>query len=268
VPSHPVTPLGLRPLDHTPVPGLAVYKRDVVDPKGTLICVHGGLDRGGSFARMARRVNDFTTIAYDRRGYQGSRGLSPLRLEEHIGDLVKLATWASEAGPVLLFGHSYGGIVAIGAGIAAPECAQMLVAYESPMQWILPTGRQYNPLSDDAGYEAERFFRRMVSNASWERLSESEKQSRRDDGPGLLSDLTAIRTSVIPYNVQELTIPAYFVHGDAYRREYYEELGESLHERNPRFTNRELRGANHGAHLAIPDQVVALLEELWETTCA
>ena len=44
-------------------------------PEANIICVHGGLDRGGSFARLARRTEQFDLIAYDRRGYQGSRSL-------------------------------------------------------------------------------------------------------------------------------------------------------------------------------------------------
>jgi pimeloyl-ACP methyl ester carboxylesterase len=267
VSSTPVTPLGLQPLLDSPVPGLAVYQRTVANPRATIICAHGGLDRGGSFARMARRIEDFNTLAYDRRGYQGSRELHPLSLDHHINDLVQLATWAGQSGPVMLFGHSYGGIVSLGASIRAPQCAELLVAYESPMQWVLPTGTQYNPVSDDPAHEAERFFRRMVSDASWERLSEKEKQSRHADGLGLISDLTAIRTKVVPYDVSKLQKPATYVHGDAYRREYYAELGNELHRLNPLITTRQLSGANHGAHLAIPDQVIQLLRELWESTC-
>ena len=40
---------------------------------GTVVFVHGSLDRGDSFRRAMRRLPEFTTLAYDRRGYQGSR---------------------------------------------------------------------------------------------------------------------------------------------------------------------------------------------------
>jgi pimeloyl-ACP methyl ester carboxylesterase len=60
-------------------------------PEATLICVHGGLDRGGSFARLARRINAFDVVTYDRRGYQGSRDLQPLSFELHVEDLLALA---------------------------------------------------------------------------------------------------------------------------------------------------------------------------------
>ena len=99
--SAPVTPLGLHFVANSPVPGLAVAERRVHDPEATLICVHGGLDRGGSFARLARRTEIFDVIAYDRRGYQGSRDLAPLDLTHHVDDLLALTREAALRGPVI-----------------------------------------------------------------------------------------------------------------------------------------------------------------------
>jgi len=47
------------------------------------------------------------------------------------------------------------------------------------------------------------FFRRMVSNSAWERLSELERRSRRLDGPALYSDLSLLSTARYP-----LTFPS------------------------------------------------------------
>src|SRR5665213_3502756 len=70
-------PHGLHFVSSTPVPGLAVAERRVANPEATLICIHGGLDRGGAFARLARRCERFDVVTYDRRGYQGSRRAAP-----------------------------------------------------------------------------------------------------------------------------------------------------------------------------------------------
>ena len=78
--SHAI-PQGLHFVANSPVAGLAVAERRVESPLATVICIHGGLDRGGSFARLARRMELFDLVAYDRRGYQGSRDLGPLGLE-------------------------------------------------------------------------------------------------------------------------------------------------------------------------------------------
>ena len=77
---------------NSPVKGLAVAERRVIDPEATVICVHGGLDRGGSFARLVRRLETFDVVAYDRRGYQGSRDVQPLGLQYDVDDLSALVT--------------------------------------------------------------------------------------------------------------------------------------------------------------------------------
>ncbi|HEY5010734.1 MAG TPA: hypothetical protein VIH73_06215, partial [Acidimicrobiales bacterium] len=76
--SSPPIPHGLHFVANSPVRGLAVAERRVEHPEATVICIHGGLDRGGSFARLARRIDRFDLVTYDRRGYQASRELQPL----------------------------------------------------------------------------------------------------------------------------------------------------------------------------------------------
>ena len=60
------------------------------------------------------------------------------------------------------------------------------------------------------GAEAERFFRRMVGDAAWERLSEAAKEDRRADGPALEAELAAIRITDQPFDVTALAVPATF----------------------------------------------------------
>ena len=77
---------------------------------------------------------------------------------------------------------------ALGAMVGEPSLAQLGILYESPMPWILHRDSARPPLTRDPALEAERFFRRMVSNSAWERLSDSEKESRRLDGPAGVHD--------------------------------------------------------------------------------
>jgi pimeloyl-ACP methyl ester carboxylesterase len=81
-------------------------------------------------------MESFDLIAYDRRGYQGSRGLVPLGLEFHVDDLLALARREAEKGPVLYFGHSFGGVVALGAALRDPALSQQVIAYEAPLPWV------------------------------------------------------------------------------------------------------------------------------------
>ena len=83
--------------------------------------MHGALDRAGSFARLSRRITRFDVIAYDRRGYQGSRDLGPVDLDHHVSDLLALVDAKRRHQPVILFGHSFGGVVTFAAAIESPE---------------------------------------------------------------------------------------------------------------------------------------------------
>jgi pimeloyl-ACP methyl ester carboxylesterase len=261
-------PLGLHFVTDSPVKGLAVSECRVENPEATLICVHGGLDRGGSFARLARRIEYFDVVAYDRRGYQGSRALAPLDLEHHIDDLVALARREAAKGPVILFGHSFGGVVTLGAALREPSLVDFVSVYEAPLPWVLYRESSRPHLSEDAGDEAERFFRRMVSNGAWERLSEMEKNSRRLDGPALLSDLGLLRSGSKPFDLSQLSTPTLYAHGDALFVEYYRALCRDLEVLSPFISSYELANAPHGAHLANPDQLAALLQETWRARCA
>jgi pimeloyl-ACP methyl ester carboxylesterase len=264
-PSSP--PLGLHFVPETPVPGLAVAERRVENPRATIICVHGGLDRGGSFARLARRNEHFDLVAYDRRGYQGSRGLVPLGFEYHVEDLLALVEAEVRRCPVILFGHSFGGVVALGAAARRPDLVHLVVVYETPLPWILHRPSSRPPLTDDAPAEAERFFRRMVSKGAWERLSEDERDSRRLDGPALLSDLGGMHQGGQPFDLSQLRVPFTYLYGDGIIQDYYRSLCKELAMMNPEFGCIELEHAPHGAHLSNPDQLAHIIEELWEVTC-
>jgi pimeloyl-ACP methyl ester carboxylesterase len=268
VSSVPTTPNGLHFVADSPVHGLAVAERRVDLPEATLICVHGGLDRGGSFARLARRIDAFDVVTYDRRGYQGSRDLQPLSFALHVDDLLALAGREQTRGPVIIFGHSFGGVVALGAALADPSLVQLAILYEAPMPWILRREGTHMALTKNPEHEAEMFFRRMVSDAAWERLSELERDSRRRDGPALISDLSSLRDGTLALDLTQLTVPTTYAFGDERSPDYYRELCEKLAHISPLIRSRELHSAGHGAHLSIPDQLASMIDSLWRETCA
>lgn len=262
-----ITPRGLVPPAAPLVAGLAAWQRQVEGASATLICVHGGLDRGGSFARIARRSEHFNVVAYDRRGYQGSRGRQPIDLNGHIDDLCAIATAVQSLGPVIVLGHSYGGVVAIGAALRRPDLFALLVTYEAPLPWIYRRPGFTNDLHEDPSEEAEQFFRRMISSAAWDRLSDDDKASRRADGIALLDDLRTLRGSA-PYELATLEIPCVYAYGDGPHQIYYEELVQHLVATSPVFRATSLLAANHGAHLSNPDQLLKLITDEWTHLCA
>ncbi len=256
---------GLHYVGTSAVEGLAVLERRHRDPRASVICVHGGLDRGGSFSRLARRLEDFDVIAYDRRGYQASRGLGVASLADHVADLVTLARAEAQRARLLIFGHSMGGVIALGAALEAPDSITAAVAYESPLPWILPREHSRPHLGADAGEEAEIFFKRVVSPGAWERLGEFERESRRLDGPALLADLHSVRGPA-PYDLAQLRAVTAYAHGDASLASYYRALAGLLEERYG-IREIEMSGAGHGAHLSNPDQLATLVRHFWESAC-
>jgi len=265
----PSTPLErLHFTSDSPVKGLAVAERRVLNPEATVICVHGGLDRGGSFARLVRRLETFDVVAYDRRGYQGSRDLQPLGLSDHVDDLCALVEHEALSAPVIVFGHSFGGVVALGAGMREATPIQLIVAYESPVPWILQHQHPRPTPTSDAKSEAEAFFKRMVSENAWNRLSEQERESRRLDGPALLSDLAALRNEVALFDLAQLTTPFTYVFGDGTRVDHYRALSEALVKVNHAIKTVEIAKAGHDAHIRNPDRLADVIREQWALTCA
>jgi len=265
--STPPTPHGLHFVADSPIPGLTVAERRVEHPEATIICIHGGLDRGGSFARLARRTDRFDLVTFDRRGYQGFARTGPLGLESHVSDLTALAHHEGRAER-----SSSSATVTAGRGdrraIADESLARLVITYEAPLPWILRRDEIGVPLGDDPQLEAEKFFRRIVSDSAWERLSELERDSRRKDGPALFDDLSSLRAkdATVRPRVTESA------DGVRVRRQSCAGLlrlpqrrtgvAQSTH---PKST---VTNAAHGAHLSIPDQLAALIGELWDETCA
>jgi len=264
------TPARLRFVAESPVPGLAVTVRRVSKSRACVICVHGALDRGGSFSRLVRALDGFDAVIYDRRGYQGSRALRPVDLDAHIGDLLALADREAARQPVILFGHSFGGVITFAAALRRPESIRLVVSYEAPLPWVLPRPYLRQVLDDDPGVEAELFFRRVMSDAAWERLSESQRESRRLDGPALLADLEVVRRPTAPFDLTDLSTPTTFAYGggDAAWLDYYRDLGVALAHVNAAIETAEIASATHSAHLSNADQLAELIERRYVATCA
>ncbi len=250
-----------------PTTGLA--RTEHHPPDGTdgplVVLVHGSLDRASSFDRVLRRLDDLHTLTYDRRGYARSRDAQPARwtIDGHVDDLLALV----DGRPCVLVGVSYGGDVALGAalrGEGAPVLA--VAAFEPPMPWLgawsqrrLPPGADARPIHGDGPSEAaERFFRRMVGDAAWERLPERTKQERRADGPALRAELADLRRPAPPFDVTDLAVPSVFGRGERTAPHHHAVVGW-LSEHVPGAELVEVAGAGHGAHLTHPDAFAAFV---------
>lgn len=232
-------PTGLHVVvHHEPRPGVP-----------TVVLVHGSLDRGASFARVARRLPEFRVLSYDRRGYRHSRSMRPLgSLPVHVGDLLDVIG----DGPAVVIGHSYGGDIAMGAAIAAPGAVVAVAAYEPPLSWMSWWPRRpRQPGEEDPARFAEGFYRRMVGDSSWERATVRARHEIEADGPALMAELMALRGGDAPFALEELSVPAVFGRGGE-SRAHHRKAAEELHQLVPGSLLFEIEGAAHGAHLTHP----------------
>ena len=240
---------------------LHVFSRPAAAPgAATVVFVHGSLDRGESFRRVMRRLPELTTVAYDRRGYQGSRGGGVVDLGGHMEDLLAIGAEAraTVGGAVVAVGHSLGVDVVVGAALAEPG------AFEPPMPWLgfhrdrPGEARPWPPIAGDPGEEVERFFSRMVGAAAWARLSEQGRAERRADGPALVADFRSLRGEGPPFDVAALSVPSVFGMGGPTTQPHHRASVHWLGDHVPGAEVVEIPGAQHGAHLSHPDHFAAM----------
>ena len=99
--------------------GMALVRRDwpSADARGTIVIVHGLGEHIGRYAHVAARLNAnrWSVVGYDQRGHGASPG-DRGRIAAHDDLLVDLAAIiddvrAETSGPLVLLGHSLGGLV-------------------------------------------------------------------------------------------------------------------------------------------------------------
>lgn len=99
---------------HWPVP-------DGRRPWATLLLVHGLGEHSGRYEHIGARLAEagIDAYAYDQRGFGASGGRRAWvdrwsRFHEDLGERLAAALTAAAGGPVVLYGHSLGGLVAVG----------------------------------------------------------------------------------------------------------------------------------------------------------
>lgn len=135
--------------------------------------LHPGMDDGRSWSRVTSRLADrFRTMRIHRRLYRLDLDAeAATSMASEIGDVLALADALGR--PVLLVGHSSGGVVALEALLAAPDAFAGAVVYEAPVPVDGPLGgaaleRARTALADKGPGAALRIFMRdIVRYSAW-----------------------------------------------------------------------------------------------------
>lgn len=234
-----------------------------------VVLVHGTMDRATSLAKVARRLRDLEVVRYDRRGYGESRLDAEGRavpvaetVDDHVDDLLHVLGGR----PSVVVGHSTGGTIALAAAARRPDLVVAVGAYESPRPWASwwptasPGARAVADAEVDAATAAERFMRRMIGDAQWERLPARSRETRRAEGPALVADMASIRGEPA-YRDEDVTVPVVAALGGA-SLDHHARAAEEIAAAVPDGELLVIDGARHGAHLTHPDEVAGLVRRV------
>jgi len=140
-------------------------------------------------------------------------------MDRQVADLVEAIERAPLTGsPCVLFGHSYGGNVVLATAQRRPDLVAGVIVYESPLSWLdwwpgISASAGDAAWADDPPQAAERFMRRLIGDARWDRLPAATRQARRDEGPALVGELDDLRANA-PWAPGAVGVPVQAVHGE------------------------------------------------------
>jgi pimeloyl-ACP methyl ester carboxylesterase len=225
-----------------------------------VVLVHGSLDRSAGMAKLSRRLEDRLRVTrYDRRGYGRSMPhVGPFDIEAQVDDLVGVITSAPEAPePCVVFGHSYGGNVALATAQRHPALVAGVIVYETPLSWMpwwpgTTAGGDARAWEHDPAGAAERFMRRLIGDARWEHLPEATREARRAEGPALVGELGSL-TREPPWSPELIDAPVLAMRGELGPAHHEHGMGELAGWFDTQLVT--IPGARHFGPNTHPDQV-------------
>jgi pimeloyl-ACP methyl ester carboxylesterase len=243
----------------------SVWSETAGDPASPLVVVvHGSMDRSAGLLRLSRRLAaTHCVIRYDRRGYGRSAEIGPpWTVDANVDDLdALLASPSATRAPAILFGHSFGGDVALGLAARRPESVRAVVVYEMPLSWLdWWPGNSAGAAAmavDDPGDAAEAFMRRLVGDAVWERLPASKQAERRAEGAAMVAELADLRRRA-PWDGDRITAPVLALHGE-HARPHHRAAMEGLGEMIPGCRTAMVPAAGHAGPHTHADAVAAAM---------
>jgi pimeloyl-ACP methyl ester carboxylesterase len=240
----------------TPVMARELGSRDRAAAR--VVLVHGAMDRGSSFRRVAKHLEDLRVVVYDRRGYGDAIDIDPpTSLIVHRDDLI--AVIGTE--PSVVVSHSYAGHIAVLAAIARPDLVRALGVWEVPVPWTdfwpPPTRAMLEGFATtaDPGEIGRQTFVMMRGADAWEQLPDDERARLRREALAYCRDIASELDQ--PYDFGDLRVPCLIGYGTdtwPFMQSAAAFIAASLDA--PTFL---IDGAAHPAHATHPEQFAAFV---------
>lgn len=228
-----------------------------------VVTVHGAMDRGNSFRALAKLLPSIEVLIWDRAGYAHSIAVAPAGAEDHLADLVGIL----DDKPALVFGHSLGGTYALWLASLGHPNLLGVSTFESPLPGGAWWGKGWDIDPHDAALGrvppersqavAERFLRRMISDATWEILPERTKALRRAEGAAFILELGQLVDEAVRFDLDAIRTDV--VAGISSRPSSHHQLGLARLATATCATTYCVRNSRHGAHLTSPDALAEVL---------
>jgi pimeloyl-ACP methyl ester carboxylesterase len=219
-----------------------------------VVLVHGVLDRGRSFSRVAGILAPRCRVAwYDRRGYGACADAPgvPVDVNAHVEDLLTVL----DGRRAVVVGHSFGGVIAAGAAVRAPELVEALVLYESVMAWA--------PGWDDQrmrqllwGAEPEDDGLRMMLGGKYDAMSETQRARLLPQARAFIQEERSTRAAVPPYDVAGLQVPVVYGFSEVFPVSAMRQHLRTM-VRDVEFVT--IPGGGHFAHREAPESFAGLI---------
>lgn len=236
-----------------------------------ILLVHGTMDRSSSFKKVARHLSEFEVISYDRRGYGNSQFRdvdgNPRKVswQIHLDDLTDMI----DKGPTVVFGHSYGGTLALLAAERHVENLLGVVTFEPPLSWWQGWSRwsahSMDPAEEidiaGARQEARRFMIAQIGEEAWKRLPAATKEQRESEGVTMVSEMYSMAHLFPVLDPAQISVPAVVARSEN-APERHVKGSLYLAENIPRSRLEIVSNTSHGVHLRRPEKVADLIRSL------
>lgn len=204
------------------------FRRHVAaSPRARVLVIHGFAEHSGRYLELLDALADagFDALAFDLRGHGRSDGLRAdlRRFEDYIDDTLAAyaALTADSDEPVLLFGHSMGGLIATHFAASQPQRCTAF-ALSSPM---FARALKVNPIKLLAAHALGRLLPAfsMPSGITGAHLtSDPVEIALHDADPLILKNARAgwflaleAAMAAAPACLERITMPLYLMHGES-----------------------------------------------------